>query len=44
MRLLAPGQVVVLVDTSGSMVSHMEELKREMVALIWDQFMRENIR
>ncbi|XP_033630517.1 von Willebrand factor A domain-containing protein 3A-like isoform X3 [Asterias rubens] len=36
-------KVVVLVDTSGSMVSHMEELKREMVALIWDQFQRENI-
>ncbi|XP_038067534.1 von Willebrand factor A domain-containing protein 3A-like isoform X2 [Patiria miniata] len=36
-------KVIVLVDTSGSMVSHMEELKRELVALIWDQFQRENI-
>ena len=34
----------MLVDTSGSMVTHMDELKREMVALIWDQFKRENIR
>ncbi|XP_006823607.1 von Willebrand factor A domain-containing protein 3A-like [Saccoglossus kowalevskii] len=37
-------RVVVLVDTSGSMVSHMEELVRELVSLIWDQFQRENIK
>ena len=30
-------QVVVLIDTSGSMVSSMDELKRELVALVWDQ-------
>lgn len=29
--------VVVLIDTSGSMVSSMDELKRELVALVWDQ-------
>ncbi|XP_070580843.1 von Willebrand factor A domain-containing protein 3A-like isoform X2 [Ptychodera flava] len=36
--------VTVLVDTSGSMVSHMEELIRELVSLIWDQFKRGDIR
>lgn len=36
-------RVIVLVDTSGSMVNHMEELKRDLVALIWDQFKRENV-
>jgi len=29
--------VVVLIDTSGSMVSSMDELKRELAALVWDQ-------
>lgn len=29
--------VVVLIDTSGSMVSSMDELKREVAALVWDQ-------
>lgn len=29
--------VIVLIDTSGSMVSSMEELKRELAALVWDQ-------
>ncbi|XP_071488383.1 von Willebrand factor A domain-containing protein 3A-like [Diadema antillarum] len=36
-------KVIVLVDTSGSMVSHMEDLKRDLVALIWDQFKREHV-
>lgn len=27
----------MLIDTSGSMVSSMDELKRELVALVWDQ-------
>ncbi|XP_063961989.1 von Willebrand factor A domain-containing protein 3A-like [Lytechinus pictus] len=36
-------RVVVLVDTSGSMVTHMEDLKKDLVSLIWDQFKRENI-
>ena len=26
-----------MIDTSGSMVSSMDELKRELVALVWDQ-------
>ncbi|XP_078347349.1 von Willebrand factor A domain-containing protein 3A-like isoform X3 [Oculina patagonica] len=30
-------KVVVLIDTSGSMVSSMDELKRELAALVWDQ-------
>lgn len=29
--------VIVLIDTSGSMVSSMDELKRELAALVWDQ-------
>ena len=30
-------QVAILIDTSGSMVSSMDELKRELAALVWDQ-------
>ncbi|KXJ28494.1 von Willebrand factor A domain-containing protein 3A [Exaiptasia diaphana] len=30
-------KVTVLIDTSGSMVTSMDELKRELAALIWDQ-------
>lgn len=29
--------VAILIDTSGSMVSSMDELKRELAALVWDQ-------
>ncbi|XP_033122246.1 von Willebrand factor A domain-containing protein 3A-like [Anneissia japonica] len=36
-------KVVILVDTSGSMVYHMDELKRELIALIWEQLKKENI-
>ncbi|XP_077979926.1 von Willebrand factor A domain-containing protein 3A-like isoform X2 [Glandiceps talaboti] len=36
--------VTVAVDTSGSMVSHMDELVRELVSLIWDQFKRGDIK
>ncbi|PIK46930.1 putative von Willebrand factor A domain-containing protein 3A [Apostichopus japonicus] len=33
-------KVCVLIDTSGSMVSHMDDLKKDLVALIWEQFRR----
>ena len=29
--------VIVLIDTSGSMQSSMEELKRELASLVWEQ-------
>lgn len=32
--------VVILVDTSGSMEQYMNELKKELAALIWDQLYR----
>ncbi|ESO87152.1 hypothetical protein LOTGIDRAFT_107324, partial [Lottia gigantea] len=34
---------VFLVDTSGSMMSRMEELKKEMAALVWEQLNKHNI-
>lgn len=33
-------KVVILVDTSGSMEQYMNELKKELAALIWDQLYR----
>lgn len=33
-------KVVILVDTSGSMEPYMNELKKELAALIWDQLYR----
>lgn len=37
-------KVVVLVDTSGSMESRMNDLKKELAALIWDQIYKQEIR
>ena len=34
---------IFLVDTSGSMDPYMEELKRELASLIWDQVHRNRI-
>ncbi|XP_074648285.1 von Willebrand factor A domain-containing protein 3A-like isoform X2 [Tubulanus polymorphus] len=34
----------ILVDTSGSMEPHMDELKKELVALVWDQLYEINAR
>ena len=36
-------KVAVLVDISGSMEPHMDELKKEMASLIWDQLHRYNV-
>ena len=33
-------KVAILVDTSGSMEPYMNELKKELAALIWDQLYR----
>ena len=35
---------VFLIDTSGSMEPYMEELKKEMASLIWDQLYRQGAR
>ena len=35
---------VFLVDTSGSMEPHMDELKKELASLIWDQLHRYKVR
>lgn len=37
-------KVVVLVDTSGSMMPHMEELKSELVSLIWEQLFHHRVK
>ena len=35
---------VFLIDTSGSMDPHMDELKRELSSLIWDQLYKHKVR
>ena len=37
-------QVIVLIDTSGSMESSMDELRKELTSLIWDQFHKNDVR
>ncbi|XP_055877562.1 von Willebrand factor A domain-containing protein 3A-like [Biomphalaria glabrata] len=36
-------RVVLLIDTSGSMEPKMEELKKELASLVWDQFHKQQI-
>ena len=33
-----------LIDTSGSMETHMDELKKELASLVWDQLHRYKVR
>jgi len=35
---------VFLIDTSGSMEERMEELKKELVALVWEQLHKHHIK
>jgi len=37
-------KVAILVDISGSMMSHMDELKHELASLIWDQLYPQKVR
>lgn len=37
-------RVAILVDTSGSMEPRMDELKKEMAALVWDQLHKQSIK
>jgi ribosomal protein S15P/S13E len=37
-------QCIFLIDTSGSMDEHMEELKKDLASLIWDQLYRYKVR
>ncbi|CAG5136343.1 unnamed protein product, partial [Candidula unifasciata] len=36
--------VAILIDTSGSMETYMDELKRELASLVWEQLHQQNIR
>ncbi|BFZ03428.1 hypothetical protein BsWGS_06467 [Bradybaena similaris] len=36
--------VAILIDTSGSMETYMEELKRELASLVWEQLHKQNIK
>jgi len=37
-------KIVLLLDTSGSMDPYMDELKKELASLIWDQLQRHGIK
>ena len=37
-------KVSVLIDVSGSMDAYMEELRKELVSLIWDQLYRNRVK
>ena len=37
-------QVVVLIDTSGSMQASMDELRKELTSLIWEQFHKNQVK
>lgn len=38
------GKIAILIDTSGSMDQYMEELRRELACLIWEQLFKYKIR
>jgi len=35
---------IFLIDTSGSMDPHMDELKKELIHLVWEQLHKHNVR
>jgi len=35
---------IFLIDTSGSMDAHMDELKKELIHLVWEQLHKHNVR
>ena len=37
-------QVIVLIDTSGSMQASMDELRKELTSLIWEQFHKNQVK